>query len=89
MPPAPLWAESAGRRYNFTPRDTACGLGSRPDHQSNGGWLETACLRTDHPERESESVRMETVGWATAAIDGLGGIALAFDYVLDQVHALL
>lgn len=31
---------------------------------------------------------MEKVGWATAAVAGLGGSALVLGYVLDQVPAL-
>lgn len=31
---------------------------------------------------------METVGWATASVAGLGGCVLVLGYVLDQVPAL-
>lgn len=41
------------------------------------------------PFPRGEAVRMESVGWAAAAVAGLGGCALVVGHALDQVPALV
>lgn len=55
--------------------------------ESHSGRFEQPWHRTDHLHGRYVG-RMETAGWATAAVAALGGCVLVLGYVLDQVPAL-